>query len=130
MCVRLACTVAHVRDEQDTGVSGARWLGVTVAEPIRTLRRVRTGGLARGWTGLLPVGMGGQGGKGMAPLFGLYAGPAASTSRGAANDVPHGTVAVGDEVRVVEYRADGRLVWYGRVMDFISAFLGCGRAVA
>lgn len=55
----------------DTGEAGFR-KNIREAEPIATLKRLRSGGLRYGLTGILPVTMGGS--KSLAPIFGVYLG--------------------------------------------------------
>ena len=84
------CVIPSVN--QETGEAGFR-KNLKTAEPISTLKRLRSGGLRFGITGFLPTDMGGSGS--LAPLFGLYMGV---DSQQSTLDIK-----VGDKVRVTEY---------------------------
>ena len=90
-----------------------------MAEPLATLRRTRGGGLGLGFIGFLPVKMGGS--HGVSPLFGLYAGPAASVDRSSAHSTARGTLRVGDKVVVVRYKARSVVT---ALVRYVSVFLG------
>jgi len=85
------CVIPSV--DQNTGAAGFR-RNVTEAEPLKTLKRVRSGGVRYGLTGFLPVRMGGS--KGFAPLFGVYVGVDSENA--------DAIVRVNDPIRVLSYR--------------------------
>ena len=63
------------------------------AEPIATLKRYRPGGLRNGFSGLLPITMGGS--RGLAPLFGVFMGTETAEATG--------EIKVGDQITVLSY---------------------------
>ena len=87
----MRCVIPTIN--QDTGEAGFQ-KNIKIAEPIVTLKRLRSGGLRYGLSGLLPVKSGGS--KSLAPLFGVYLGTEHPDSSG--------EVSVGDLIRVLEYK--------------------------
>jgi hypothetical protein len=80
--------------DQETGEAGFVQ-NIKETEPLQTLRRLRSGGVRYGVTGLLPMTMGGS--RGWAPLFGVYVGTEGFTSS-------QSIIKEGDEVVVNSYR--------------------------
>lgn len=76
--------------DQETGARD--WKRVKNAEPVATLKRLRSGGLRFGLTGLLPHTLGGS--SGLAPLFGVYLGLANEQTNPA-------TIKVGDTIKIM-----------------------------
>ena len=106
------CVIPSV--DQATGEAGFR-KKMRQAEPIATLKRLRSGGLRFGLSGLLPTRSGGS--KSLAPLFGIYLGVKEADSSG--------EVAVGDPIRIVEFKSGPGIV--AQLIDAIAITLGMGR---
>mmetsp|Transcript_24043 Transcript_24043/g.44604 ORF Transcript_24043/g.44604 Transcript_24043/m.44604 type:complete len:390 (+) Transcript_24043:47-1216(+) len=107
------CVIPSV--DQATSEAGFR-KNIRKAEPIATLKRLRSGGLRFGLSGLLPTSAGGS--KSLAPLFGIYL--------GCERDDSSGEVSIGDPIRVVEYKSN--LGFVTQVIDAIATTLGLDRA--
>ena len=108
------CVIPSV--DQATGEAGFR-KNLRQAEPIATLKRLRSGGLRFGLSGLLPTRSGGS--KSLAPLFGIYLGVDHADSSG--------EVAVGDPIRILEFKSEPGLV--AQLIDAVAITLGMGRTV-